>query len=192
MFIHAFLLAFGLVFLAELGDRTQVLVLTLATKYSARLVFLGTVVGIFLMHLLAVVLGEAAGKALPIFWINLLGGLSFVIFGLWTLREGKEDDEREPSQTRFGALLTIIGTFVIAELGDKSTLLTLTVASQQQSFMAVWLGSSLGMMISDGLAILIGKVMGKKLPEKIIKYGSALVFIALGVYRMIDAFRGGQ
>jgi putative Ca2+/H+ antiporter (TMEM165/GDT1 family) len=189
MFIKAFWLAFSLVFLAELGDRTQVLVLTLSTKYRALVVFAGAVIGILLLHLLAVVLGKAAGRTLPLFWINLIGGTSFIMFGLWALRSGAETDEHKLAETQFGAFLTVVITFVIAELGDKSTLLTLTVASQERSFIGVWLGSSAGMAVSDGLAIIVGSVFGKRLPEKLIKYGSAAVFIVLGGYRVIEAFR---
>jgi putative Ca2+/H+ antiporter (TMEM165/GDT1 family) len=189
MFLKAFWVAFSLVFLAELGDRTQVLVLTLATKYKALVVFAGAIIGILLLHLLAALIGQAAGQALPLFWINLIGGLSFIAFGLWALRPGNEDNEHKPGETRFGALLAVVLAFIIAEAGDKSTLLTVTVASQQRSLIGVWLGSSVGMALSDGLAIILGSVFGKRLPEKLIKYGSAGVFIALGVYRVVEAFR---
>jgi putative Ca2+/H+ antiporter (TMEM165/GDT1 family) len=189
VFLKAFWLAFSLVFLAELGDRTQVLVLTLATKYRALVVFAGAMIGVLTLHLLAAVIGQAAGKALPLFWINLLGGISFIIFGLWGLRSSDEVEEDKPAESRFGALLAVFLTFVLAEVGDKSTLLTVTVASQQPSFIGVWLGSSLGMALSDGIAIMIGSVFGKRLPQKLIKYGSVAVFIALGIYRIIEAFR---
>jgi putative Ca2+/H+ antiporter (TMEM165/GDT1 family) len=68
-------------------------------------------------------------------------------------------------------------------------LATVTIASQQQSFIGVWLGSTLGMVIADGLAILVGKVMGKRLPEKAIKYGAALVFIGSGIFTLWEAFK---
>jgi Ca2+/H+ antiporter, TMEM165/GDT1 family len=82
--------------------------------------------------------------------------------------------------------------FFIAELGDKTMLATVTIASQQHSFIGVWLGSTLGMVVADGLAIIVGKVVGKKLPEKAIKYGSALVFIASGVFTIVEAFMHRQ
>jgi putative Ca2+/H+ antiporter (TMEM165/GDT1 family) len=80
-------------------------------------------------------------------------------------------------------------TFFLAELGDKTMLATVTIASQQQSFIGVWLGSTVGMVIADGLAIIVGKVLGKRLPEKIIRYGAALIFIASGAFTLVQAFR---
>lgn len=85
--------------------------------------------------------------------------------------------------------MTVGITFFLAELGDKTMLATVTIASQQQSFFGVWLGSTLGMVVADGIAIIAGKMLGKRLPEKPIKYGAAAVFMISGIYTLLQAFR---
>jgi putative Ca2+/H+ antiporter (TMEM165/GDT1 family) len=184
----AFWISLVLVLIAEMGDKTQLVALAFATRYRASIVLLGVFIATLLVHLLSVFIGEAAGLALPVFWIRLLAGLAFIGFGLWTLR-GDELDEDEKLETgRFGPLLTVGTTFFLAELGDKTMLMTITIASQQNSFIGVWLGSTVGMVIADGIAIIVGKVMGKNLPEKVIKYGAAAIFILSGLYTLYEAF----
>jgi putative Ca2+/H+ antiporter (TMEM165/GDT1 family) len=87
------------------------------------------------------------------------------LFGLSTLRGDKLDESSEKADTRFGPLTTVAATFFLAELGDKTMLATITIASQDRSFVGVWLGSTLGMVVADGLAILIGRVMGRQLSK---------------------------
>lgn len=186
----AFWISLFYVFAAEMGDKTQLVALAFATRFKASIVMAGVFGATLLVHLFSVLIGEVAGIALPVFWIKLLAGLAFIGFGLWTLR-GDEIDEDEQSKTgRFGPLLTVATTFFLAELGDKTMLMTITVASQYQSFVAVWLGSTVGMVLADGLAIIVGQVMGKNLPEKAVKYGAAAVFILSGIYSLYDAFAG--
>ena len=183
----AFWISLIYVLVAEMGDKTQLVALAFATRYKATTVMAGVFIATLVVHLFSVFLGEAAGMALPLFWIKLLAGLAFIGFGLWTLR-GDEIDDEDSKPARFGPLLTVATTFFLAELGDKTMLMTVTVASQYQSFVAVWLGSSLGMVIADGIAIVVGKVMGRNLPEEVIKYGAAIVFILSGVYTLYEAF----
>jgi putative Ca2+/H+ antiporter (TMEM165/GDT1 family) len=134
------------------------------------------------------VIGEAAAIALPVFWIKLLAGLSFVVFGLWTLRGDTLEGDEKLTESRFGPLMTVGISFFLAELGDKTMLATITIASQQKSFAGVWIGSTLGMVIADGLAIMVGRTLGKKLPEKLIRYGAALIFLASGVFTLAEAW----
>jgi putative Ca2+/H+ antiporter (TMEM165/GDT1 family) len=187
----AFWIATIYVLVAEMGDKTQLVALAFATRYKASVVLAGVFLATIVVHLFSVVLGEAAGIALPEFWIKLLAGLAFIGFGLWTLRGAEFEDEDKLKTGRFGPLMTVAITFFLAELGDKTMLATITIASQQQSFVGVWLGSTVGMVIADGIAIVVGKVMGKKLPEKLIKYGAATVFIASGLYSLYEAFARG-
>ncbi len=187
----AFWIALFFVFIAEMGDKTQLVALAFATRYRTITVITGVFGATLLVHLFSVALGEVAGLTLPVFWINLLAGISFIGFGLWTLR-GDDLDEGKIKEGRFGPLITVGVTFFLAELGDKTMLATVTIASQQQSFIGVWLGSTLGMVIADGLAIVVGKVLGKSLPEKVIKYGAALIFLASGVFTLVQAFRHQQ
>lgn len=184
--LTAFYLSLVLVFIAELGDRTQLVALAFATRYSAWTVLWGVFVATLVVHLGSVALGEAAGAMLPVFWVRLLGGVAFLGFGAWTLRgDSLGDESQEPS--RFGPFLTVAVTFFIAEVGDKTMLATVTIASQQQSFVGVWLGSTTGMVLSDGIAILIGRHLGKSLPERTIRLGAAAVFFLSGFAMIAQA-----
>jgi putative Ca2+/H+ antiporter (TMEM165/GDT1 family) len=183
----AFWLSLFVVLVAEMGDKTQLVALAFATRYKASTVLLGVFLATLVVHLLSVALGEAIGLALPLFWVRLLAGLSFIGFGIWTLRGDELGDEEKLKEGRFGPLLTVAAAFFLAELGDKTMLATVTVASEQRSFVPVWLGSSIGMVVADGLAVLVGKLLGKRLPERPIKYGAAAVFIISGLYTLWTA-----
>ncbi len=177
------------VFVAEMGDKTQLVALAFATKYKTWTVLAGVFLATFAVHLISVLLGEAVSLALPIFWIKIFAGLSFIFFGLWTLRGDALDDDEIKNASRFGPLLTVAITFFLAELGDKTILATITIASEQKDFYGVWAGSTIGMVMADGLAIVVGKMMGKNLPEILIKYVGAGIFLISGFWTLWEAFR---
>jgi putative Ca2+/H+ antiporter (TMEM165/GDT1 family) len=183
----AFWIALFVVFIAELGDKTQLVALAFATRYKASTVLLGVLLATLLVHLLSVALGEAVGRALPLFWVKLLAGLSFIGFGLWTLRGDTLDDEGKPARAHFGPLLTVATAFFVAELGDKTMLATVTVAGERRSFFPVWLGSTVGMVAADGLAVLVGKGLSGRLSDKPVRYGAAAIFILSGLYTLWGA-----
>jgi putative Ca2+/H+ antiporter (TMEM165/GDT1 family) len=187
--MHAFAVAFLVVLVAEMGDKTQFMTLSFSTRYKAQTVIAGVFAATLVISLISVLLGEALGNTLPYFWINLLAGLLFIGFGLWTLRGEESTDGKDETESRFGPLLTVAIAFFLAELGDRTMLATVMVASQQRSFWGVWLGSTSGLLISNVLAVVVGKVMGKQIPEKFLKYGTALIFVASGIYAFIEAFR---
>ena len=177
----AFLQSLFLIALAEMGDKTQLVALAFATRFSARVVLAGVFVATLVVHLFSVAIGELLGLMLPVFWLTLAAGAAFIGFGLWTLRGDTLDDDPTSVARRFGPLLTVAIAFFLAELGDKTMLATVTLASQLQDAFPVWIGSTLGMVIADGLAVLVGLVIGKRLPTRAIKYGSASVFIVSGL-----------
>jgi len=183
-----FLISLFFVFAAEMGDKTQLVALAFATRYAAQTVLLGVFLATLLVHLFSVALGELLGLTIPVFWVQVLAGLAFIAFGLWTLRGDEVEDDERFAERRFGPLMTVGTTFFLAELGDKTMLMTVTLASQHHSFVPVWIGSSLGMVVADGLAIIVGKVLGARLPEKLIKYGAAAVFLITGVVTLIGAW----
>ena len=183
-----FLISLFFVFAAEMGDKTQLVALAFATRYAAQTVLLGVFLATLLVHLFSVALGELLGLTIPVFWVQVRAGLAFIAFGLWTLRGDEVEDDERFAERRFGPLMTVGTTFFLAELGDKTMLMTVTLASQHHSFVPVWIGSSLGMVVADGLAIIVGKVLGARLPEKLIKYGAAAVFLITGVVTLIGAW----
>jgi Ca2+/H+ antiporter, TMEM165/GDT1 family len=183
--MNAFWLSLGLVFLAELGDKTQLVALLLATRFKAGVVLTGIFVATLAVHALSVALGGATGQLLPLAWVYFLSGLAFIGFGWWTWRGDTLEDEDSYSNRRFSSPFVIVFiTFFLAELGDKTMLSTVTLAASQD-LVPVWLGSTLGMVISDALAIWVGRVLGKQLPERTIKVGAAAIFVGFGLFYAI-------
>jgi Ca2+/H+ antiporter, TMEM165/GDT1 family len=179
--MHAFALSLGIVFLAELGDKTQLVALCLASRYRARIVLAGITVATLVVHVFSVLLGGGIGKLVPDEWIQLIAGISFIGFGLWTLRgDSLSQDECDNIRGRSPFWL-VFTTFFLAELGDKTMLSTVALATTN-AIIPVWLGSTAGMVLSDGLAIIAGKLLGAKLPERAVKIGAAVIFFAFGAY----------
>jgi putative Ca2+/H+ antiporter (TMEM165/GDT1 family) len=176
--------------LAEMGDKTQLVALAFATRFNARVVLAGVFAATLLVHLFSVAIGEALGVVIPTFWLTLAAGLSFIGFGMWTLRGDSLDGSETSKISRFGPFLTVAIAFFLAELGDKTMLATVTLASQLQDAFPVWIGSTLGMVIADGLAVMVGIAVGKRLPTRAIKYGSATVFILSGIVTLVALVPG--
>src|SRR5437868_4708714 len=109
-----------------------------------------------------------------------------------TVRRDTLEDEAVAHKARFGPFVTVAMTFFLAELGDKTMLATVTLASQQQQFLPVWLGSTLGMVIADGLAIWIGIVAGKRLPARAIQFGAAAIFLGFGLWTLVGTVLGRE
>ncbi|WP_017558071.1 TMEM165/GDT1 family protein [Nocardiopsis baichengensis] len=170
------------VFLAEMGDKTQLVALSLASRYRWWTVLAGITAATVAVHGLSVLLAEAAGLAVPTEWVTLIAGLAFIGFGLWTLRgdEMTEADERRAASRRVrSAFLTVATVFFVAELGDKTMLATVTVGTQYH-WLPVWIGSTVGMVAADAIAIALGAVLGKKLPERAVQIAAAVLFFLAG------------
>ena len=155
--------------------------LTLATRFRAGVVLAGIFVATLLVHLFSVAIGGFTGTVLSSGWIELLSGLAFVGFGLWTIRGDQLDEDKGAMQSLTSPFLIVTITFFLAELGDKTMLGTVTLAASY-SLVLVWIGSTLGMVLSDGLAIWVGQALGKNLPERAIKIGAAGIFFVFGFY----------
>ncbi len=179
--LHAFALSLGIVFLAELGDKTQLVALCLASRFNAWVTLAGVFVATLLVHVFSVLIGRLIGGSLPQEWVNLVAGLAFVGFGLWTLRGDSLDDESCGNRRFRSPFMVVTVTFFLAELGDKTMLSTVALATKYDLWM-VWIGSTLGMVISDGLAIIVGQVLGKNLPERVVHVGAAVIFFLFGAY----------
>jgi len=179
--VNTFLISCGLIFLAELGDKTQLVALALATRHRVGVTLWGITAATALIHILSVALGELAGVALPTDILTFAAGISFLVFGLWTLA-GDEDDGEERSRWK-SPFWIVFWTFFLAEMGDKTMLGTVAVAAQHPGEPVwVWAGSTVGMVASDGLAILLGRYLGKQLPEKAVKWGAGSIFLAFGAW----------
>jgi putative Ca2+/H+ antiporter (TMEM165/GDT1 family)/protein-S-isoprenylcysteine O-methyltransferase Ste14 len=186
--LGAFLLSFGVIFVAELGDKSQLMALTFATRYKTWPVLVGITIATSVVHLVSVAVGAGLGATIPTGWIALAAAVAFVGFGAWTLRgDSLSEDERDKVNKRArSAVVAASVAFFLAELGDKTMLATITLATQHGWF-GVWLGSTLGMVAADALAIVVGRQLGKRLPERTIRYGAAVLFLLFGGVLLVDA-----
>ena len=180
--MNAFLLSFGVVFLAELGDKSQLMALAFATRYRAMTVLIAVSVATLLVHAGSVLIGRVFAIALPVNLIQIVAGLAFFLFAAWTIRGDKlgEDDEDKARRGGRWPLVTIGTAFFLAELGDKTMLATITLATTQEPI-GTWLGSTAGMVAADAIAIAIGAILGARLPERAIKIFASLAFVVFGV-----------
>ncbi len=187
-FLAATALSLAVIFVAELGDKSQLMALTFATRFRPWPVLIGISVATAVVHLVSVGIGYGLGAALPTGWISLVAGLAFLIFGGWTLRgDTLTDAERGKAERATGsAILAVGGAFFMAELGDKTMLATITLATEH-GWVGTWIGSTAGMVAADALAILVGRLLGRHLPEKIIKYGAAVLFAIFGIWLIAEA-----
>ncbi len=181
--MEGFIAAFTLVLLAEAGDKTQLIVMTFAARYSWRPVMAAVLAATLANHGLAVALGVLLGGMLPETEMRFIGSLAFIAFGLWTLRGGDDDDEdvvkgRSP-------FWTVALTFFLGEMGDKTQLAVLTIAAEQGAWLPVLAGSTLAMLLADGLGILLGAKLRKRVPPETMKKISAAVFILCGIAGII-------
>ncbi len=168
------------VVLAEMGDKTQLLAMAFATRYKASTVLWGVFVATALNHLLAVAVGNYLTAFVPLSTIQIAAAVSFVLFGLWTIRGDRL--EGEDKRFSFSPFWTVAIAFFIAEMGDKTQLATVALAAKYQSPVAVWFGTNIGMLVADAIGIIVGIVMHKHIPERAVKWGAALVFIGFGIY----------
>jgi putative Ca2+/H+ antiporter (TMEM165/GDT1 family) len=168
------------VVLAEMGDKTQLLAMAFATRYKPSTVMWGVFVATALNHAMAVAVGNYMTVFVPLQYIQIAAAVSFVLFGLWTIRG--DQLEGEDKRFSFSPFWTVAVAFFIAEMGDKTQLATVALAAKYQAPVAVWSGTNIGMLIADAIGIVVGIVMHKHIPEKAVKWGAALIFIAFGIY----------
>lgn len=180
--MEAFLVSTGVVALAEIGDKTQLLALVLAARFRRPVpIILGILVATLLNHALAGALGAwIAGLLGPSLMRWILGG-SFIAMGIWTLIPDRIDDEARPASPRLGVFGTTLVAFFLLEMGDKTQIATVALAANYASLVAVVAGTTLGMMISNVPAVLLGEVAARKLPMRLVHGLAALVFFVLGV-----------
>lgn len=191
MFIYPLIIAFTLVFISELGDKTQILVLSFSSKLRTTTILLGVALGSLLSHGIAITFGSFLGNIgndSIHFLLELITYVSFLIFGFFTLFSNKSENSNGNSSAlkninklKLNYILIIALSIAIGELGDKTFLASIGLGIQypaQKIFLI--LGAILGMILSDLIAIILGKFLSKKLPENILEKFSGILFLIFG------------
>jgi putative Ca2+/H+ antiporter (TMEM165/GDT1 family) len=188
--LSAFLISFGIIFVAELGDKSQLMAMTFATRFPAVTILLAITAATALVHLVSVVIGAAVGAALPTDLISIAAGLAFLGFAAWTLRgdELGDDEVQRAGRGTTSVFFTVGGAFFLAELGDKTMLATVTLATDN-GLVGTWIGSTLGMVAADALAVVVGQQLGARLPERTVRIGAAAIFAVFGLLLIVDGLR---
>jgi putative Ca2+/H+ antiporter (TMEM165/GDT1 family) len=189
--VRAFFVSFGVIFVAELGDKSQLMALAFATRFKAWRVLVGITVATAITHAASVAIGRLVAENLPTRAITIVAGIAFLGFAAWTLRGDSLDEDDEDAAVKAGrrgalaAIAAIGATFLLAELGDKTMLATITLATHEDVF-GTWLGSTLGMVAADALAIVVGQQLGARLPERVVRIGAASLFVLFGLALVVD------
>lgn len=187
--VSGFLLSTALIFVAELGDKSQLVALWFATRYRWWTVLAGVTAATLVVHLASVAAGRVLDDLIPEDVLLVIVGLSFLGFAWWSIRgDTLDEDDTRSRSSAFGAFGVVAVAFFISELGDKTQLATVSIAGREPSFVGVWLGSTLGMVLADALAVAIGLVAGKQLPARLIGRIAAVLFVIFGLATIASAF----
>ena len=181
---------FGLIFLAELGDKTQIAAMTLATRYPWKRVFAGAAAAFFLLNLLAVGVGRVLFELVPSFWIRLASAGLFLFFGIATLLAREETEEGAKARAGRGPVLTAFTMILLAELGDKTQLVTASLAAQHGSPLEVFLGSTLALWAVSLLGVLLGVQIIRVVPARIVRRGAGGLFLVFAAVLGYQALAG--
>ncbi len=179
------LIAFGVIFLAELGDKSQLMALAFAARLPLIPVFIGIVAASVLVQGLWVTVGSFLRVSLPTNVINVSAGAVFLAFAVWTLLDAGED---RPAMERTGygwAVARVTMAFVLAEIGDKTMFATVALAARGGA-LATWMGASLGMVTANGLAVALGRTIGQLVPRRVVHVVASAIFAAFGIVLLVQ------
>lgn len=174
--------AAALIFIAEMGDKTQILSMAFATKFKIRQILIGVAIGAALNHGLAIAFGTLLSRWLPMDWLQLIAGLLFVFFAFWSLQA--EESEEEEVKAAYGPVLTVSLAFFLGELGDKTQLTALTLSTGAQWPLVILAGTVTGMVLTSLIGILVGIKLGDKIKEIYLKLGAFAVFMFFGLQKL--------
>ena len=188
-----FLTVFATIFIAEMGDKTQLLLVAMAGKYKISHILTGTWLATVVLNLLAVAVGAALGSYLDMRLIKLAAGLAFFWFAYSTLEESGEEEGEKEFRHGFGPVVAIFLSFFLGELGDKTQLSGITLAAAYaggsiRNACYVFLGCTLGLILADLIGLLAGLFLKSKMPTGLLNNLSFVIFTFFGVASIREAF----
>ena len=186
--MDAFLISTGIVALAEMGDKTQLLALILAARFRKPVpIILGILVATLLNHAGAGAIGHWVTALFGGEWLRWVLGASFLAMSFWIMIPDKLDDEEDGvSRCCYGVFGTTLATFFLAEMGDKTQIATVALAAKYSSLFAVVAGTTIGMLIANVPAVLLGDKVASKVPMKVVHGIAALLFVLLGILTLAN------
>jgi putative Ca2+/H+ antiporter (TMEM165/GDT1 family) len=185
--LEACAVSFGALVLAEMGDKTQFLTMLLAARYHRVLpILLGIVASTLVSQGMAVLVGQLLGHLLTPERMRWIVGLSMLAVALWTLRPAQpEEEEAAANQSARNAFTATFFAFLIGEMGDRTQFATAALAARYESFLPVLIGSTLGMVAANLPALWLGRIAAGRIPMKAMRYASAALFAAIGVWILV-------
>jgi putative Ca2+/H+ antiporter (TMEM165/GDT1 family) len=189
--MESLLVSTGVVALAEIGDKTQLLAFILAARFKKPLpIILGILVATLINHGLAGALGAWITSAVTPEILRWVLGISFIGMAIWTMIPDKIEDEETKVAQKFGVFGATLITFFLAEMGDKTQIATVAMAAHYAAPLMVVIGTTLGMLIADVPAVLIGDKFANKIPMKLVHSIAAAIFAILGIATLFGAGAG--
>ena len=185
--LETYIISALLVALAEMGDRTQLLTIMLASRYRRPVpILLGILVATIANHGLAALAGFYMSSLLNAVWFKYAVSASFIAMAIWALIPDKEDDDAEkPRRWRMGVFLTTLVAFFLVEIGDKTQVATVALAAKYHSVFLVAAGTTTGMMLANIPAVFLGHAITRVLPINALRIAAALVYLGLGIWGVI-------
>lgn len=189
--METLLVAFGLVFVAELGDKTQLVALRFGSRHRLLPVVTGVILGYMVTILLSVIIGGSIGAALPADLVAVMAGILFLGFAVVSILSSDEHHEPETgpaSMATRSLVVTVAAAIFIAEIGDKSMIATITLAAQGHPVL-VWIGATTGIASAGVLGVWIGRFIGAQLPARTLRFASATIFAGYGLIILFSVIR---
>jgi Ca2+/H+ antiporter, TMEM165/GDT1 family len=180
--METYLVSAVLVALAEMGDRTQLLTIMLASRYRRPVpILLGILVATIANHGLAALAGFYLASLLQAAWFKYAISISFIAMAVWALIPDTEDDEDKPRRWRMGVFLTTVVSFFVVEIGDKTQIATAALAARYHNVLVVAAGTTTGMMLANIPAVFLGHAVTRVLPLNALRFAAAALYVVLGL-----------
>jgi putative Ca2+/H+ antiporter (TMEM165/GDT1 family) len=185
----AFAATFVTIFLAEMGDKTQLMTISFAANYPRWLVFWAVFLAMALLTAMAVLIGEAIVRVVPLNYIKVASGVIFIAFGAWGIYKRNEDEEEEEAEEKgkgHGPFAMIFGMLVLAELGDKTQLMAIALSAKYHAPVPVMLGGILGFACVVAVGVMLGGAISRKVRRSHVAVGAGVFSIGLGIYFVFE------
>jgi len=188
MDLFPLLASFGIILLAELGDKTQLAVISLSSKRKSKSVFIGALLAFAVVDGVSALVGGAIAALIPIFWIGIVAGVAFIVFAVYTLVF--ERDEKPETSDRSLTVASSFSFVALMELGDKTQLASISLAAEYNAPILVFVGVMLAFAVLAGFGVMLGMAISRYVPLRYVRIGSGLLFIVFGVMFIWSAVSG--